>query len=127
MSGSALKLEILLDEGRTSFEPGARLSGVAAWTAPSPPRALEVRLTWTSRSGAGRDVRIEQTLPLDAPSATERRPFAFTLPAEPYSFRGQLVSLTWSVELVAQPGDDTITVPIVVAPGAAPLELVAVR
>jgi hypothetical protein len=38
------------------------------------------------------------------------------LPPAPYSFRGVLVSLVWTLELVALPGEEKAVVELIVAP-----------
>ena len=123
MSGPPIALELTLEDGRTGFEPGARVFGVAAWSAPVAPRGMELRLSWAMQGRGGRDFKIADTIPLPAPSATERRPFIFTLPAGPYSFRGKLVTLAWTLELVALPGEEKAHVDLVVAPDQKPIEL----
>ena len=124
MTAPAVSLVLALEEERTGFEPGAVLAGVAAWSAPAPPRGIELRLSWTARGKGGRDFRIVETLPFPAPRAAERRPFSLTLPAGPYSFVGTLVSLSWRLELVCQPREEKAAIEIAIAPGRAPLALV---
>ena len=109
-------LELALEHGRTLFEPGARVSGVAAWSAAVAPLGMELRLVWATHGPGGRDVTIAATVPFDEPRATERRPFIFSLPTAPYSFRGSLISLVWTLQLVARPGEEKAIVPLTVAP-----------
>jgi hypothetical protein len=116
LTDRAVVLELELEQGRTSFEPGARVRGVAAWSAQTVPSGMELRLIWATHGPGGRDLRIAQTIPFGEPLAAERRPFVFTLPAEPYSFRGRLISLTWTLALVALPGEEKTLVDLVVAP-----------
>jgi hypothetical protein len=118
-----MTLELTLEHGRTSFEPGARLAGVAAWSAPAPPRGMELRVAWTLRGKDGRDLHLADTIPLPAPAAAERRPFVLTLPATPYSFRGTLLTLTWTLDLVALPGEETARVNLVIAPRGQAIDL----
>jgi hypothetical protein len=47
-----------------------------------------------------------------------RRAFRFVVPEEPYSFSGKLISLTWALEAVAQPGERMGRRELVVGPGA---------
>jgi hypothetical protein len=123
VSAPRITLELTLEEGRNVFEPGARVTGVAAWSAPAAPRGMELRLSWAMHGRGGRDFRIADTLPLPAPAATERRPFILTLPEGPYSFRGRLVTLVWTLELVALPGEEKAHVDLVVAPGHKTIDL----
>jgi hypothetical protein len=123
VSASALTLELALEHGRTAFEPGARLGGVAAWSAPVVPRGMELRLSWTLTGKGGRDLHLVETLPIPAPAAVERRPFVLTLPSQPYSFRGALLTLVWSLALVALPGEETARVNLVIAPRSQAIDL----
>ena len=97
MSAPPIALELTLEDGCTVFEPGARL------TASRPGPRRPPRAGWSSASAgrctaaAGRDFKIADTIPFPAPAATERRPFILTLPEGPYSFRGRLVTLTWTL------------------------------
>lgn len=123
MSRTGVNLELVLAHDRTGFEPGAELVGVAAWSGPAPPRGMELRLSWTARGRGGRDFRIVESVPFAAPRAAERRPFSLTLPTGPYSFIGTLLSLSWRLELVCQPGEERAGIEIAIAPGRAPLAL----
>jgi hypothetical protein len=123
VTGRSIELALTLDDERTAFEPGARVSGVAAWSARAAPLAMELRLTRAVRGPGGRDFTIAETVSLPKPLAVERRLFTFTLPTGPYSFHGDLISLTWAFELVASPGDDKVRLEITLAPGAREIDL----
>jgi hypothetical protein len=116
-------LALSLENADAVFEPGARLAGVASWSAPMPPRGLELRLVSVCKGKGGRDLKIAQTVPLGTPRAAEERPFSLTLPLAPYTFAGALISLSWTLELVASPGEETVSVALTVAPGGVPLVL----
>jgi hypothetical protein len=123
VSPARITLELALEHGRTAFEPGGRVGGVASWSASSPPPGMELRLSWTLTSKGGRDLRIADTIPLPEPGASERRPFVLTLPSGPYSFRGALLTLAWTLDLVALPGEESARVNLVVAPHNKTIEL----
>lgn len=117
------RLALELEHGRTAFEPGGRVAGVAGWSAAPPVRGIELRLSWALEGRGGRDWKIAQTLALPAPQPAERRPFLLTLPLAPYSFEGSLLRLTWMLELVALPGEEKTGVGLVVAPGNQVIDL----
>ena len=123
MRDGAVALELLLEHGHTSFEPGSRVGGVAHWSARTAPAGLELALIWTSLGWGGRDLRIVETVTFSEPLAEERRPFIIALPAAPYSFQGALITLSWSLELTAFPGHDKIHVDLVIAPGRRTIDL----
>lgn len=116
MTDRSIVLALDLEHGRTLFEPGARVSGVATWSMGMAPMGMELRLIWATHGPGGRDFTIVETIPLAEPRAAERRPFIFTLPKAPYSFRGSLISLVWTLELVALPGEETALVDLTIAP-----------
>ena len=116
MSAAAVVVELSLEHGQSAFAPGARVGGVASWVAHAALTHLELQLTWTAQGHGGRDRKIVETVTFEEPQAEERRPFIIALPAAPYSFRGALISLTWSLELTAFPGGETARVDLTVAP-----------
>jgi hypothetical protein len=117
VTAAGLALELRLEHGEVAFEPGARVSGVAGWTAGAAPARLELDLAWSAQSAAGRDVRVVETVTFADPLPAERRPFILALPAAPYSFRGALISLSWTLELTAHPGQEKTRVELTIAPG----------
>ena len=124
MSAPVITLELLLEDGAAAFDPGARIAGVARWTSSVPPRGIELRLIWALQGKWERDIRIAETIALPDPQPSERRPFFFTLPLAPYSFRGTLLALEWTLELVALPGEEKTSVALVIAPGRRAIDLV---
>jgi len=124
VSAPVISLALQLEDAGTAFEPGARLGGVARWTSPIAPRGMELRLIWVLQGKWERDIRIAQTIALPDPQASERRPFFLTLPRAPYSFRGTLLVLEWTLELVALPGEEKASVGLVLAPGRRAIDLV---
>jgi hypothetical protein len=96
--------------------PGARLAGEASWDVDHRPRLVEVRLFWFTAGKGTRDVGVVETVRFDEPQERERRPFAVTVPAGPYSYAGTLVSVAWALELVLEPGDLVERLELVVKP-----------
>ena len=103
-SADATDLQIVTLDGRTAYRPGDVLAGTASWSLARPPAAAEVRLFWYTAGKGTRDVGVVDTLPLEHPAATDARPFAFDLPAGPWSVAGTLVAVRWAVELALSPG-----------------------
>lgn len=115
MSDSA-ELKILLRDERRNFRPGETVEGVAGWRLDQAPQSIELRLFWFTRGKGTEDVGVVNRLCFDAPQREEGRRFSFALPAEPYSFSGQLISLIWALELVAEPGERSTRVELVLSP-----------
>jgi len=110
------ELKILLPDERRSFRCAETVDGVAGWRLEKPPASVELRLFWFTRGKGTEDVSVVNRIRFDAPQPEEGRKFSFTLPAEPWSFSGQLISLIWALELVAEPGGHTARVELVVSP-----------
>jgi len=110
------ELKILLRDERRNFRAGEAVEGVVGWRLEKPPKSVEVRLFWFTRGKGTEDVGVVSQMRFDEPRQEEGRKFNFTLPAEPWSFSGQLISLIWALELVAEPGGATARVELVVSP-----------
>src|SRR5215510_10930511 len=110
------ELKILLRDERKNFRGGETIEGVAGWRLEKPPTYAELRLFWFTRGKGTEDVGVVQTMRFEAPQLEEGRKFSFTLPLEPWSFSGQLVSLIWALELVIEPGEETARVELIVSP-----------
>lgn len=109
-------MTVELDGGRDSFKPGERVEGQASWELPEAPRSLEVRLFWSTSGRGDQDQEVVAVEEVPAPAASGWVRFSFQLPAGPYSFAGQLVSLGWAVELVAAREEMAASAPILVGP-----------
>lgn len=116
-------LKILLRDQRTNFRPGDTIEGVAGWRLDKEPRSVELRLFWFTRGKGTEDVTVVNTQTFDAPQLEEGRKFSFTLPPEPWSFSGQLVSLLWALELVVEPGSQSTRLEFVLAPDGEEIQL----
>ena len=110
------ELKILVRDERRNFRPGETVEGVAGWRLDKPPKAVELRLFWFTRGKGTEDVGVVNQMRFDAPQLEEGRKFSFILPAEPFSFSGQLISVIWALELVVEPGDFSTRVELVMSP-----------
>jgi len=111
------QLQIQLADDHTAFAPGDTLTGTATWQLDAPPSEVELHLVWSTRGKGTTDIEVVQTIPFAHPQARETRPFTIKLPAAPYTFSGQLISLIWNLELNIKPGDHCETREITMAPG----------
>ena len=99
------ELRIELTGGRKSFTPGEPLSGRAVWRVDEQPESVELRLFWYTSGKGTQDVGVATTTTFDAPRMQDQRDFTLPLPHEPYSFSGTLISVTWAIELIVEPGE----------------------
>jgi hypothetical protein len=116
-------LKILLRDERLNYRPGETIEGVAGWRLDKPPKSVELRLFWFTRGKGTEDVGVVNQMNFSEPQLEEGRKFSFTLPPEPWSFSGQLVSLIWALELVVQPDNQSTRVEIVMSPGGQEIQL----
>jgi hypothetical protein len=106
-------------DGRTAFEPGEAIEVTAEWQLENEAESIELRLVWFTRGKGDTDVSVVERVPFEFPSLSETRTATLQLPLAPYSFSGKLVSLCWSIELVADDDDDkSHRLDITIAPGA---------
>lgn len=109
-------LELETRDGANAFLPGETVEGTASWHLDPPAETVELRLLWYTQGKGDQDVGVVTTLPFPEPAAKDRRSFSLQLPDGPYSFSGKLISLTWALELVAEPGSRASRVEITVSP-----------
>jgi hypothetical protein len=98
-------LTLTIDRVPAMFSPGERLTGVAAWQHANTVRSAVVRLFWTTSGKGTTDTAIVAALDLPDPQTDDTRTFSFILPAGPPGFSGSLITLSWGVELVIEPGE----------------------
>jgi hypothetical protein len=119
-------VRIELEQGR-AFTPGAVLSGRASWRLLDMPVTMVVRLFWRTSGRGNSDLRIVDERRLEKPGTEGELPFQFTLPTEPYSVSGKLISLIWAVEAVAEATDDSAHQEFVMAPHGQEVVLEAIE
>ena len=86
------------------------------WQLPEPPEEVELRLFWSTEGKGDQDLEVVETVPFASPGAQDRRTFRVRLPEGPYSFSGKLITLSWALEAVAQPGDRAGSFELMVSP-----------
>jgi hypothetical protein len=109
-------LTIQTDAAGAVVRPGSVLRGVASWTLEKECRSVAIRLFWYTRGKATTVAQIVDDVTSNLTSMTGSRPFEFRLPEGPYSFSGKLITLTWAIELVIDPGARTQRVEFVLSP-----------
>jgi hypothetical protein len=111
-------------EGRMAYRPGERIEGSLSWSLVEPAKAIELRLFWHTSGKGDRDVTVVDRLRLANPPASEaHRPFRFQLPAGPWSFSGSLITLSWALEAVVLPSNESVLLDLVVSPTAEEIRL----
>ena len=101
-------LTLTIDRTPASFRPGERLEGSASWQDAEKIRSAVVRLFWTTSGKGTTDTAIVMAQDLADPQGNDTRRFSFVLPAGPPGFSGSLITLSWGVELVIEPGEKSL-------------------
>ena len=114
---------ISLKFDNAQFTPGDDIEGEVRWDSDQPVQSAVIRLFWYTEGKGTQDVEIVAEQAYDAPALSDHRSFQFTAPASPYSFDGTLISLTWALEFVIQPGSQTVRQPIFLSPDGETIDL----
>lgn len=121
------EMSITLRDGVAAFEPGARILGEVHWRMDEPADSIEARLFWYTEGKGTRDNAVVQAVTFHRPAQEETRPLEITLPIEPYSCSGKLVSILWAIELVALPTKENARLPLTMGPGGREIVLGMVK
>jgi len=117
------ELTLQIDDNRTAFRPGERVTGTATWSLDDAADWLEVRLLWFTRGKGTQDASTVGQHHIQMPPRTGHEKFSLKLPEGPYSFSGKLISLVWALELVMPKGKEATRVDFFDAPTATEIEL----
>jgi len=99
-------LRIDISGGIRGYRPGERIDGRVMWQVDEPPQSAELRLFWYTSGKGTQDVGNVDTVVFQTPQMNDDRTFSLTLPREPFSFSGKLISLVWALELIVEPGSN---------------------
>ncbi len=118
MSGLTVKVE------QEAYRPGEIIRGTCAWTdAFEHAESFAIRLVWFTSGKGDRDFRTVAEIELPMAEARSPESFEFVSPHRPLSFTGQLISLQWSVEVVAFPFKRSARADFAVTHGEEPIAL----
>ena len=92
------ELAIKLNRPSGRYLPLEELIGEVTWSLAQEPRSITVHLLWRSQGRGAQDVVIVASEQITSLTRQGSAGFSFLLPAEPYSFSGELISLAWLVE-----------------------------
>lgn len=98
-----------------TVKPFEALEGVVRWLRSERPPALELRVFWMTRGRGTEEVSVEAVSPVSL-GADGSVAFSIPLPGLPWSFDGQLISLSWAVELVDDQGEGCAMEEFVLSP-----------
>ena len=109
--------------GQSAFEPGQTVPVTAKWNLKAPLDAVELRVVWNTAGRGDVDLQIAEAVRIESPPPSDTRQITLTLPRQPYSFSGKLVSLVWALELVAMPSLASTRTKITIGPGGKAIRL----
>ena len=109
-------LRIDISGGQRNYKPGEAITGRVTWQIEGAPQSAELRLFWYTSGKGTQDVENIDTVPFPTPQTNDDRTFSLTLPRQPYSFSGKLISLVWALELIVEPGSNVERQDIVMSP-----------
>jgi hypothetical protein len=95
-------LTLTFQQDLTRYFPGEHLRGTVNWQLEKEEKQLSVHLLWHTSGESVVNRSSVETLNWESPGRQGERDFTFTLPEGPHSFQGQLITLHWSVEVVAR-------------------------
>lgn len=116
-------LDLRTADGRTWFRPGEVIQGEASWQLDEEAEAVEIRLFWYTSGKGTRDVEVVDSQRTASAGSSGSRSFSLRVPDGPYSFSGTLITLSWAIELVVDPGGATERLDLIVAPRPVEVQL----
>lgn len=111
-----MSLSVQLNQDPTTLVPGQTIDGTVGWDRESPPKKAMLRLFWYTEGRGTQDVGVLEELELPTDHKQLQGTFRFSLPASPYSFQGQLITLKWAIELVLNKGKEVERLDLIVSP-----------
>ena len=114
---------IKIENDRRQFAPGEILRGRVGWQTDTAPKSAELRLFCYTEGCGTRDVIVAGTETWANPISDSLEPFEFTLPAGPYSFSGELITLKWALELVLEPTVNPERIEFTLSPDGTEIDL----
>lgn len=112
------RLQLETHENRTAFVPGETIQGVTGWELDAPPERVELCLLWHTAGKGDRDTNVAERVTFESPAAVDAQTFSLTAPEGPYSYEGKLITLSWALELIVEPGGHVERLELVIAPDA---------
>ncbi len=99
----------------SEVRPERLLQGRVECSLKKPNEDFFIHLLWKTEGRGTEDLHVveKQALTFDSQNSAN---FELNLPGEPYSFSGQLVSVSWFLELTDSSGNDLALLPFILSP-----------
>lgn len=102
-------ISIQIDYDHKDYTPGQTIAGTVSWTAESTTKRkknVSICLFYKT-SGRGTE-EVHTVAETSWPKEQLQGSFEFTLPHQPYSFSGKLISLSWGLEAISSSQKETV-------------------
>ena len=109
-------LTIKTARNETAFAPGESIEGTLSWHHSDQVEHVTVRLFWYTSGRGTRDVEVQEERQLLPQGRSDHISFTFQAPSQPYSFSGELITLSWAIEAIVQPGNRSERLELIIAP-----------
>ncbi len=101
---------------KREFMPGEELQGEVVWNLAKPAERIELRLFWVTSGKGIPETGVVDAIRFDRPTTQETQRFQFRLPQFPFSYEGRLMRLTWALEAICFPGNQSTREEFVLGP-----------
>lgn len=115
-------VEIELDH--FNHQPFQALSGRVKITGPIAAKSIQLRVFWFTQGRGDEEAEVVHRMTIDPHELVTA--FNWKLPAAPYSFAGQLITMAWAVEVVDNKENSLDLVPFLLSPSGEEIQLEAV-
>lgn len=109
--------QVYIDLPEKRVRPGSRLQGEVFWALEKAPKRIRIRFGWFTEGRGTVDNEIVAEATVEHPASAGQHRFAFEVPEEPCSFEGQLITLSWLVEVIVGNDDRVVREAIEVVAG----------
>lgn len=116
-------LTLSFQQNLTRYFPGETLRGTVTWQLEKEEKRLILQVLWRTDGESVSNRSVVDRLVWDLPGHVGEKEFAFTLPAAPHSFQGQLIRLQWLAEVVAAKNHAVAQAEFTLSPTGEPLKI----
>ena len=109
-----------------NFDPGSEINGTIRWSLKNKPRQISLSLYWKTSGRGDEDKKVIHTLKLPK-NANGEQEFNFSLPKQPYSFSGKLISVKWTLRFKSISPTLTIREDVIISPTGREVHLSSVE
>ena len=108
-----MAIQINIKDDNIMFLPGDEIEGEVRWELPQAPAGFVVNVYWFTDGSVS---NIVEGLELNSVDASGTLPFKFSLPVTPYSYSGNLFSISWEIEAYSVSPDERCARPFIMSP-----------